>query len=291
MRGVPAFDRELAVVFQSLALFPHLSVAENIAFPLRMRRRSRSEIAAAVREALELVGLPAMRDRAIDELSGGQRQRVALARALVYRPRLLLLDEPFSALDRRLREDMQLEITRLHREVGVTIVNVTHDQREAMLVSDRVALMDQGRVVQTGTGRAIYDRPATDFVAAFLGDPLLLGGRVERSSGAPLLESGAVAVRVSADAPDGPATVVLRPERLRLLPPGADGAGFDNALAGRIAFAAFDGAGVFAQVALEAGVTVTVQTTMRDDLDLAVGDEVVVAWNAEDAPVLPGEEG
>ena len=149
----PAYERDLAVVFQSLALFPHMTVAENIAFPLRMRRTRRAETVRAVHEALELVQLPAIGARKITELSGGQRQRVALARSLVYQPRLLLLDEPLSALDRRLREDMQLELARLHRELGVTIINVTHDQREAMLVSDRIARHERGR------GRAAWQRP------------------------------------------------------------------------------------------------------------------------------------
>jgi putative spermidine/putrescine transport system ATP-binding protein len=203
---------------------------------------------------------------------------------------LLLLDEPLSALDRRLREDMQLELTRLHREVGVTIVNVTHDQREALLVSDRVALMNHGRVIQTGGGRDIYESPASEFVAAFLGDPLLVAGRVHRESGRPVLESESLRLRVSPDAPDGPATVVLRPERLRLLTTDADASRWDNAVRGRVAFAAFDGVGIFAQIALDAGPTVTVHAAVRDQLEVAVGDEVLVAWNVDDAPIVAPQE-
>ena len=255
MRGVPTFERELAVVFQSLALFPHMSVAENIAFSLRMRRRSRADIAAAVREVLELVQLPDIGNRTITELSGGQRQRVALARSLVYKPRLLLLDEPLSALDRRLREDMQLELTRLHRELGVTIVNVTHDQHEALFVSDRVALMDAGKVVQVGHGREIYDRPATEFVAAFLGDPVPSrrakspGRRTSASSGPARFGS-----RSTRDAPDGPATLLLRPERLRLLPDAAPVAVRQHAPRRSGLRVRFDGTGVFVQVELESRV-------------------------------------
>ena len=281
MSNKPAYERDLAVVFQSLALFPHMTVAENIAFPLRMRRKSRGEIRDAVREALALVQLPDIADRKINELSGGQRQRVALARSLVYQPRLLL-----SALDRRLREDMQLELARLHREVGITILNVTHDQREALLVSDRIAVMNQGRIVQRGAGREIYDNPANEFVAAFLGDPLLIAGRVRRDSGRPMLESDSLSVRVTRDAVDGPATLVLRPERLRLLPRSADVSPWDNALHGVVKFAAFDGTGLFAQVELEAGLTVTVHTAVRDTVEATVGEAVFVAWNVDDAVVL-----
>lgn len=288
MRGVPTFERELAVVFQSLALFPHMTVSENIAFSLRMRRRSRNEIATAVREVLELVQLPDIGNRRITELSGGQRQRVALARSLVYKPRLLLLDEPLSALDRRLREDMQLELTRLHRELGVTIINVTHDQHEALFVSDRVALMDSGEIVQVGPGREIYDRPETEFVAAFLGDPVLLPGEVTSVAGRRAFTAGALRLQVDDSAPDGPATLLLRPERLRLLPEAADPSLFDNALPGEVVFAAFDGTGIFVQVELES-FRVSVHTTMRDTLDVAVGDRVQVAWNVGEAAVIPRE--
>ncbi len=139
---------------------------------------ARREQATKVRAALELMQLPDIGDRRINELSGGQRQRVALARALVYEPALLLLDEPLSALDRRLREDMQLEISRLHREVGITILNVTHDQREAVLGSTRIAVMNGGKVMQCDTSRELFERPTSTFVAAFLGDPLLMSGSV-----------------------------------------------------------------------------------------------------------------
>ena len=175
----PPDERNLAVVFQSLALFPHLSVAQNIAFPLRMRRMARPEQVTRVREALELMQLPDIGDRRVTELSGGQRQRVALARALVYQPRLVLLDEPLSALDRRLREDMQLEISRLHREVGITILNVTHDQREAVLGSyaHRRHERRQGGAVRHQP-RAVRATRPTRSSPSFLGDPLLISGDV-----------------------------------------------------------------------------------------------------------------
>ena len=290
MRGKPPYERDLAVVFQSLALFPHMSVAENIAFPLRMRRRPRAGIQAAVRDALALMQLPDIGSRRITELSGGQRQRVALARSLVYRPNLLLLDEPLSALDRRLREDMQLELTRLHKEVGVTIINVTHDQREALLLSDRVAVMHEGRIVQSGQGRDIYDGPASEFVASFLGDPLLIRGEIRRSTGRYIFEAGSLRLRVGSDAREGRAVVVLRPEQLRLVLPGEDTTRWDNALPGIVKFAAFDGTGFFAQVVIEGERTVTVHTTVRDKLEVAEGDHVIVAWNTDEAAVLSQEE-
>ena len=175
----PTHERDIAMVFQSLALFPHMDVFRNVAFPLRMRRLGRKEIATRVREALSIVRLPDIEERGVHELSGGQQQRVAIARALVYQPQLLLLDEPFGALDRRLREEMQLEIVRLHRVLDVTIVNVTHDQREALMLSDRIAVMNGGRLEQLGTSEAIYRAPATRFVAEFLGDANLVQGVLE----------------------------------------------------------------------------------------------------------------
>ena len=287
MTGRPAHTRELGVVFQSLALFPHLSVGDNVAFPLRMRRVGRKETATRVAAALDLVQLPELQHRAVSELSGGQSQRVALARALVYQPRILLLDEPLSALDRRLRESMQLELTRIHRELGVTIVNVTHDQREALMVSDRIAVMDDGRIVQCGPGTELYANPATTFVAGFLGDPLLLEGDVVTANGARALHSSGVAVAVRASVPLGRATAVMRPERLRLLTADETTHCYDNELAGRILFSAFDGHGTFYQVELDCGPTAAVHVPAgRCTATHKVGDPVVVAWNADDVPIV-----
>jgi putative spermidine/putrescine transport system ATP-binding protein len=284
MTGRPAHTRELGVVFQSLALFPHLSVGDNVAFPLRMRRVGRKEIARRVDEALQLVQLPNLQHRAVSELSGGQSQRVALARALVYQPRILLLDEPLSALDRRLRESMQLELTRIHRELGVTIVNVTHDQREALMVSDRIAVMDGGRIVQCGRGTDLYARPATNFVAGFLGDPLLLEGSIVSAG---TLESAGVAVAVGSAIPLGRATAVMRPERLRLVAADAPRHCYDNGLAGEVLFSAFDGHGTFYQVRLDCGPTAAVHVPAGNGAaSHSVGDAVIVAWNADDVPVV-----
>lgn len=286
MAGRPAHTRELGVVFQSLALFPHLSVGDNVGFPLRMRRVGRKEIRRRVSAALDLVQLPHLEHRAVSELSGGQSQRVALARALVYEPRILLLDEPLSALDRRLRETMQLELTRIHRELGVTIVNVTHDQREAMLISDRIAIMDGGRIVQCGRGTELYAEPATAFVAGFLGDPLLLEGDVVHTDGIRTLHSLGVTLTVHESVPLGKGVAVMRPERLQLLDPG-EPRQCDNGLPGVILYSAFDGQGTFYQVLLDCGPTAAVHvpagTTAKPH---DAGARVVVAWNAADVPIV-----
>jgi putative spermidine/putrescine transport system ATP-binding protein len=286
VEGKAAHERDLAVVFQSLALFPHLTVAENVAFPLRMRRVQRKESARRVTGALSLVQLPGVEERRVGELSGGQRQRVALARALVYDPAILLLDEPLSALDRRLREDMQLELLRIHSELGVTIVNVTHDQREALMVSDRIALMEEGRVVQCGPGPELYDKPATAFVAGFLGDPLLLEGEVVDGPDGRLLRAPGIELRVGAGAPLGPGAAVLRPERLRLVA-GDAAAGYDNLLAGSVEIASFDGTGTFYRVALDCGASAAVHVPAREDgTPFATDDRVSICWNVDEVPVV-----
>lgn len=227
--------------------------------------------------------LPDLQHRAVNELSGGQSQRVALARALVYEPRILLLDEPLSALDRRLRESMQLELTRIHRELGVTIVNVTHDQREALMVSDRIAVMDAGRIVQYGPGTDLYANPATTFVAGFLGDPLLLEGDI---ASAGTLRCPGVSATVESAVPLGKATAVMRPERLRLVTADSPHC-YDNGLPGEVLFSAFDGHGTFYQVRLDCGPTAAVHIPAgKDAAPHAVGDPVVVAWNAADVPIV-----
>uniref|UniRef100_UPI0026393C49 ABC transporter ATP-binding protein n=1 Tax=uncultured Amaricoccus sp. TaxID=339341 RepID=UPI0026393C49 len=181
--ALPPYRRDMGVVFQSYALFPHMTVAGNVAFPLEMRGAARGEIAERVRRALDMVQLGALAERHPHQLSGGQQQRVALARALVFEPALVLMDEPLGALDKQLREQMQLDIRALHRRLGLTIVFVTHDQSEALTMSDRIAVFDRGRIEQVGTPREIYDRPATRFVAEFIGETNLLAGTVRSDDG------------------------------------------------------------------------------------------------------------
>lgn len=170
----PPHKRDVGMVFQSYALFPHMTVAENIGFPLKLRKVNSAETAERVTEALATVQLTGLGDRKIDQLSGGQRQRVALARAFVFRPRILLMDEPLSALDKKLREQMQIELKQLHRQLGVTTVYVTHDQREALTMSDRIAIINHGKLAQVDTPQAIYNRPSNSFVADFIGESTIL---------------------------------------------------------------------------------------------------------------------
>ncbi|MGA1804711.1 ABC transporter ATP-binding protein [Rhizobium sp. HT1-10] len=170
----PPHKRNIGIVFQNYALFPHMSVAENITFPLRARRIARETWPARLKAALEMVELAGYDDRRIHELSGGQRQRVALARAIIFEPKLILMDEPLSALDKQLRENMQIELKRLHKKLGATIVYVTHDQREALTMSDRVAIMNRGQLVQVDTPQRLHDQPANSFVAKFIGEATLV---------------------------------------------------------------------------------------------------------------------
>ncbi|MEU9823241.1 ABC transporter ATP-binding protein [Pseudonocardia alni] len=217
--GLPAHKRDIGVVFQHYALFPHMRVDANVAFPLRQRRVPKAEAARTVSEMLDVVGLGHLARRYPRELSGGQQQRVALARALVFRPRLLLLDEPLGALDKRLRETLQMEIKRIHREVGVTFVFVTHDQEEALVLSDRIAVFNEGRIEQVGTAQDLYERPRTLFAAEFLGDSNVLRGRVRSADGGVVeLDCDGLAVTAPGTAAvGGTAAVVLRPERVTVL--------------------------------------------------------------------------
>src|SRR5256885_3633498 len=184
MTDVPAYRREIGIMFQNYALFPHMTVAANVGYGLRMRRIAKAEIARRVGEALALVKLAGLEDRKPRQLSGGQQQRVALARALVIRPQVLLLDEPFSALDRNLRASMQVELKEFQRKLGVTAIFVTHDQSEALSLSDRIAVIADGRIRQLDTPHEVYCRPVDRFVASFVGDVNVLRARLERIDGA-----------------------------------------------------------------------------------------------------------
>ncbi|MGM0399259.1 MAG: ABC transporter ATP-binding protein, partial [Halobacteriota archaeon] len=174
----PPYERNIGMVFQSMALFPHMTVGENVAFPLKMRRIDPAHIEDRVAEMLELIRLPDIADRNVQELSGGQRQRVAMARSLAFEPSILLLDEPLSSLDKKLREEMRRELLRIHRETDVTTVHVTHNQEEALVMADRVAVIQDGEVVQHATTQELYDRPTSAFVADFVGNTNLLAGRI-----------------------------------------------------------------------------------------------------------------
>jgi len=220
--------RDAGMVFQSYALFPHMNVAENIAFGLKMRRCPQAQIGKRVQEVAELVRIGHLLERQPRELSGGQQQRVALARALVIEPTLLLLDEPFGALDRKLREDLQIELKTLLKRLGMTTIFVTHDQDEALSMSDRVAVMNGGVIEQIATPKVLYDQPATRFVADFIGKANFIGGRVAGwSEGRATLQTsaGMLSAPAASALADGPAECFVRPENMRLL---ADGESADN---------------------------------------------------------------
>jgi putative spermidine/putrescine transport system ATP-binding protein len=217
------YERNIGMVFQNYALFPHMTAAKNVLFPLKMRRFPRRDIQVRTERILQLVGLARLADRYPRELSGGQQQRVALARGLVFDPDVVLLDEPLGALDKNLREQMQVEIKRIHREVGITMIYVTHDQTEAMTMSDRIAVFHDGRIEQVGSPLDVYHRPANRFVGEFIGDSNFFAGRCEPARPG-LVELAAIGpVRVADDAllPAGPVDVMIRPERLRLVSAGA----------------------------------------------------------------------
>ncbi len=220
---LPPYRRDIGIVFQSYALFPHLSVSANVAFPLRMRGIAKADLAAEVEAALDLVQLREHAHKLPAQLSGGQQQRVAIARAIVFRPKLLLMDEPLGALDRRLREDLQVEIKRLQQRLNATIVYVTHDQDEAMLMADRIAVMRGGRLEQVGAPEALFERPVNAFVADFIGQTNLLPATVSTRTGdtcrVAIAGGRAVSVPLPADSngvPGSPLKVALRPERLRI---------------------------------------------------------------------------
>lgn len=222
--GIPPYKRPVNTVFQSYALFPHMSVAQNVAFGLEMKHVPRPEIERRVAEALELVQLPQMKDRMPKQLSGGQQQRIALARALVNRPQVLLLDEPLGALDMKLRKAMQLELKRIQSEVKITFIYVTHDQEEALTMSDRIAVMSNGLVQQVGEPRDIYDRPANRFVADFIGETNFVTAKVAELGQPAKLDIGGVVVMGNSDGrsltSQQEVTLAVRPEKINLYPQG-----------------------------------------------------------------------
>ena len=281
--------RDVAMVFQRYALFPHMTVAQNIAFPLRTRGVGRAEQAIRVRRALEMVRLADFADRRPAQLSGGQQQRVALARAIVFEPPVILMDEPLGALDKKLRHHMQIEIKQLQQQLGATVVYVTHDQDEALTMSDRVAVMEGGRIVQVGSPRDLYDRPANLFVAGFVGEMNVLSGRlVARDADVwrVQLPGGFCMVRHQAsDAQPGePVVVAVRPERVKLLP-GDARRERECALRGTLIQTVFNGASISLLVQQPDG------TVVRADRSAASpalplpepGSSVQLAWDPEDS--------
>jgi putative spermidine/putrescine transport system ATP-binding protein len=219
---LPPHRRDMGVVFQNYALFPHMTVADNVAFPLRMRRVGKAEAEERVRHALGMVQLAALADRKPSQLSGGQQQRVALARALVFEPQVVLMDEPLGALDKKLREQMQLDIRELHRRLGLTIIFVTHDQTEALTMSDRIAVFNHGKIEQLGRPDEIYDRPSTRFVAEFIGETNFIAASVLETSGdrtvVKLANGQQINVHARGFAAGSDANISIRPERVKAGP-------------------------------------------------------------------------
>jgi ABC-type Fe3+/spermidine/putrescine transport system ATPase subunit len=280
--GVPPWRRDLGLVFQNYALWPHLSVFEHVAFGLRERRVPRAERVARVREALRLVSLEGFEDRRPSQLSGGQQQRVALARTLVLRPRALLLDEPLSNLDATLRAQMRVELRRLHRELGITTLFVTHDQAEAMALSTRVAVFDRGAVIQVGTPAEVYRRPRTRFVAEFLGAANLLAGRVEGRRvrvGALVLDAAGLR------AAEGAAVVcVVRPEAVQRA---GDAGAAVNRLEATVVSAVYLGGRHECEVTLPGGLALRVELAALGDAEPPKpGERLVLAVAPEDVITL-----
>ena len=289
--SVPPQRRNLGMVFQRYTLFPHMSVLDNIAFPLKMRGVGRAERETRAREALATVRLADYGARMPAQLSGGQQQRVALARAIVYRPPVLLMDEPLSALDKALREEMQLEIKHLQRELGVTVVFVTHDQTEALTMADRIAVLNHGRLCQVGTPRELYETPGDPFVARFIGETNMIDGRAVNDAPA----GGRIAVRLGGDAiveatamaplsRDATVVIAVRPERLRLSTSG------DGLLHARVREAIY--AGVATTYVLETadGTTLRMRSASgANALDMPADGAVSLSWAGEDARAFPAQ--
>ncbi|MBD0417442.1 ABC transporter ATP-binding protein [Oryzicola mucosus] len=281
--ALPAHKRDIGVVFQNYALFPHMSVAENIAFPLQVRGHGPKDLDRRVKAALDMVRLPEISARKPAQLSGGQQQRVALARALVYEPKIVLMDEPLGALDRQLREEMQIEIKSIHARVGVTFVYVTHDQGEALTMSDRVAIFRKGVIEQIADPQTLYDRPCNAFVATFIGDSNLLRGTIVGRGGGQATVAmpggGTLDARAGDNGAGKDAYVSVRPEKIDVSA-GCIDRGVGNILAGTVDKTVFFGDHVKVSIRLEGGQLLAVKTGTTEPYKN--GQTVTASWRAED---------
>ena len=287
---LPPWKRDIGMVFQNYALFPHMTVAENVAFPLGVRRLPKAEIDRRVARALAMVRLEGFENRRPAQLSGGQQQRVALARALVFEPKLVLMDEPLGALDKQLRESMQYELKHLHERLGLTFVYVTHDQGEALTMSDRVAVFNDGRIQQLASPAELYERPKNAFVARFIGENnRLMGTVVERLGERCLVEVAGVAIKAIAGNIGGagsPTTLSLRPERASINSPITQ----DNEVPGEVLETIYHGDHLRVRLALLGHDDFIVKLANRPgQLRLAPGQKVKVSWLATDCRALDAE--
>jgi len=288
MTAVPSYRRGFGMVFQNYALFPHMTIAENIAFPLKMRRIARAERAERVARVLDLVRLPGYGDRYPNQLSGGQQQRVALARALVYNPPVLLMDEPLGALDKKLREELQLEIKRIQGQLGITAIYVTHDQEEALVMSDRIAVMNAGRIEQVDTPQVLYERPATRFVADFIGESNIVPLEISHGgeAGPPRLRSGQPVVLPNGGPPQtrDHAELIVRPEKVRFADEEPD---LDNVLIGRVTELIYVGDATKYRIQVADHLVLVAKRQNRaGQRTYQAGDEVAVGWRTDDGSVV-----
>ena len=284
----PPHQRDVGMVFQNYALFPHMTVAGNVGYPLRLRKMPKAEIDARVEQALETVQLGGYGTRRIHQLSGGQKQRVAVARAIVFEPRILLMDEPLSALDKKLRDQMQIELRHLHEKLGMTTVYVTHDQREALTMSDRIAVVNHGRIMQLGTPQQVYDKPANRFVADFIGDSTFLPVARECGqiafAGTPLKLSSTVV-------PSGNVVLMVRPERLRLAT--ADVPQTANLFEATVSNVVYQGDSYLMYAHLPGGIEVSLRGGIRGDAMAELpmpGDTVTLTLDAADTVLIADDD-
>jgi len=283
---VPPHKRDIGVVFQNYALFPHMSVGENVAFALRARRLPKASWPAKVRTALAMVGLAGYEERGVAQLSGGQRQRVALARAIIFEPRLILMDEPLSALDKQLRESMQIELRELHKRIGATIIYVTHDQREALTMSDRIAILKDGRLIQIDRPEQLHDHPVNSFVASFIGEASLLPVRRLDANSVGL---GTTVLRSARAVPNGDALILaVHSEKLLI----DDGAGDParNRLTGTVTDVVYQGESLRIFLALPDGTALSLRQPSHHEANRRIptlGGSLSVTLHPEDTIIVP----